>query len=309
MSDDLFERCEEFVQYHGIIKEALGLSGSSEEFPVGAYYFMTAGVYPDIDRIRICRELLRKRTGVFSSFRSYCEDIMACMLACEEDPEYRLELSILAHRYLRMHLPDTAYLPVLAYFISESIPETEYERYARKTNEIFGAMNDDHRLLTGAEDVLFAGLFALSGRRYPSLLSESEEIFAFLRPEFSFNGNVLQTLSHALTLCTGEWRVKASRLLGMYRKLTSDRIRFPKSFQIVTLGILVNSGIDIDTIHEDFLYAESCMQELLPSILIGKQDRYAYAVLVLAAYYMINSTEFTAAAILKMIVILITSSS
>ena len=309
MNYELLERCDEFMQYHAIMKHALGINGTGEECAVGAYYYLITGAFPDTVRIQECRELLRRRSGVFSGFRAHGSDILACMLAADSDPEYRLELTILAHQYLRTEFTDTSYLPILAFFFTEYLREDQFGRYTAKAKQVYGMMRDQHIMLTSYEDVIFSGLFAMSGRDLKQLTDEAEAIYQYLKPAFTFNGNALQTLSHALALCQGGPVDKAERTGYLWRLLQKQRIRFPKSFPIAALGILANSGIEAEVICRDFLKAQEQLKELVHGLFSSKETRYYFTVLVLASYYLINSTEMTAAVIIRMIVLLAASDS
>ncbi|MBR4446640.1 MAG: DUF4003 family protein [Solobacterium sp.] len=305
MNHELLERCDEFMQYGAIIQKAIG--ADYEECGVGAYYYLSSGAFPDAERIRTCKTLIKKRNGFFSDFRGYGLDILACMLAATDDPEYRLEVAILAYQYLRAEFESSSYVPILAFFFSEYLKEEQFELYTARAKEIYNKMDKQHLLLTGYEDLVFAGLFAMSGRSLEDLTEESEMIYKYLRSDFIFNGNPLQTLSHALTLCTGEPIKKAERTRDLLQILQKHRIHFPRSFPIVALGILANSGIDPTVICSDFMVVQDKLREMDHRLFPSKENRYTFAVLVLASYYMINSKEMTAAAIVRTIVLLISA--
>lgn len=299
MKKDLKVICDEFLVYQDMVKDQY-FGGYRTVYPVCAYIYLAKREVPNLDFLRYCKALMKKEFGAFSSFRSYGEKIFTVLLAIDPEPERKLALSLAAYQFLRTRFHGSAFLPLLALWMTDNVVTDDYVVIAEKTNTIYRMMNEEHFFLTTSEDVPFAGLLAMTDRDEPAIIREMEYIFDRLNKRFPFHKNAMQTLSQALTLCYGDPDEKCDNLFSLYSKLENKGIRYSKSYEIAILGILANIGIDHGTILRDFSEVDKYLakQGGYGFLGFGKRSRYMHTVMILMSYHMANNIEAVNAVIL-----------
>ncbi len=304
MEESLRQTCVDFLTYRDICRKSFLWTGYRQVFPVCAYIYLNHHIEPDLEQTKYCKEILRENSGFFSSFRGSGEPIFVAMLATEKDPGLKMRAASQAYSALRQFFGPSAYLPFLAMIMPDMMPNGMFKQFAQDARKLFDDINRNHRVLTGQEDVIFAGLLCLkTEREVPDLLDEIEYLYEHLSKTSIFNLNAMQSLSHALTLCQGTARVKYRNLEDLCKFLKYAEINYGKSYEMIPLGILANLGIDTQNLCCDLMEVYE---------FLGKDDGYGFfgfnnrtrlvhACLILCAYYMAGTVELASAVIVSVL--------
>lgn len=304
MNSELRRVCDMFIDYRMQIRDMTMFSSYRQLYPLCAYVFMVRNQEPNEEIMRLCKEIIRENFGIFSMFRGNGEKVMTALLSCESDPGRVMALSDEAYSILREDFHASHYLPVLAYYMATTMAPEKYEQFSYDTRTLFDLYNHVHPVMTSEEDALFIGLLNATGRDFHDLVNESEEIWKSLKSEFRWHKDALQTIAHALTLCSGEGPLKAARFYNLLSRLRAEGYKYGKDYEAVPLAIIANLGIDPEQIFYDFAEAEAYLADTGDYGFwsgFSTKARYMHTVLVLSVYYMNGTSELTAAFIVSVL--------
>jgi len=305
MNEQLLRVCEEFIDNKELMREEFHWQNSLI-YPVCGYIFMAYKQMPDIEMLRICRQILKEHAGWFSYFRGNGELIFTTLLATSNDPGLKMELSDRAYDALKEYFSSSSSLPLAAMILAEYVPEDQYEVISYEANHVYRRLKEGHFFITGEEDVCFAVLLALyihdrkSGFLYDEMTEEIETAFYQLKSEFPFHGNAMQSVSHVLYMCDGSLEQKINNVLDLYDALYDVDLKYGKDYEMVALGILANLGIEKKQIVLDLLEIDGFLQgqEGYGFLGFSRRTRLLHCVMICAAYYMNETTQLTSAFIL-----------
>lgn len=297
MEQTLLELTETFLQYQKDLEAMQFWQPYRVVFPISAYIHMVRGYQPDRERFLRCRQALELSFGIFSSFRGSGKLIYTSLLATTPRPKDTLTRTTMAYESLRQYYRTSMHLPTLAFLFAQTFRKGHYDEYARKSYEIYRAMKQEHLFLTQSEDVVYSGLLALTDRDIEDIMVEIEESYFYLKKSLRRRKDVLQSVSHALTLCYGDPDKKCQNLLNLMSALKENGITYGRGFEVVSLAILANMQIEPKVIVRDFLEVDSHLRQLKQYGFFGlsKSMRYMHVVMILSCYYMAGSYELSAA--------------
>lgn len=297
MNDALKKTCDNFLFNQEIIKKTFPFSTTRELRAVCSYYFLSQHNDANEEMLKLCRKILRENNSLFSYFRGNGEIIFTCMLAADSDPGAKMDLALAAYNALKVFFPSNSYLPYLAIIMADLVVPHNYFYVAQIAKSYFDKMNDDHIILTGSEDIPFAGLFAMSNKKEYELLSESEEIFQKLKQSYNviFSQNALQTAGQALALCSGSTDYKIKNLLELHNLTYSYGMNYSHSFELVALALLANLGIKLNDIAKDLKDVFDYLKDSYG--IFSTTKRRQHATMVCAAHYMSANIELTSAVV------------
>lgn len=191
----------------------------------------------DSSAVRECYELIKSRTGVFSSFRGNTTMTLATLLSLRSNPSLLLDRVLSVYKLLKQtSFWSSDYLVIAAYQIAAGSSEDQHERIAEKTRAFYEAMKREHFFLTGQDDTIFAAMLGLSDIEIPAGTAHMERLFAALRPHF-FSGNGLQALTQVLLL-GGEVPGMEERVLVLRDALREQGARLDRAETLSSLGVL-----------------------------------------------------------------------
>lgn len=310
MNEALQRICNDFINYREIFRDEFHWHNSLI-YPVCSYIFLSRRQIPDPDRLHLCREILRENAGFFSYFRGNGELIFTAMLAADNDPGMRMELALRAYDNLKEYFASGSTLPLAAMIMSLYVTPDMYPAYAEEAAYIFQRMKAEHFFLTGSEDVSYAVLLALQvfdkgqiEEVYDWMMMEMEASWKDLKRIFPFHSNAMQSLSHVLYMCQGNREEKVDRVCDLYDSLLEEGIRYGKDYELVSLGILANLGIEKGQIILDLLEVDRFLQRQsgYGIFSVGKTGRYMHCVMILALYYMNQTSHLTSAFIISVLI-------
>ena len=179
MRDTLRERCELFIENREVVKKAFPMENSCF-YPICAMLLTEQNKSADLETLKDCRAILKKNTGVFSSFRGTAISSIITMLATDNDPESRLEKAVSLHKDLRKHFYSSEYLPVAAMMLSDIVASENNAEVSCRAGKIYGLMKSEHPFLTSSEDSVFAIMLALSSLSDDEVIREKHKEYPHL---------------------------------------------------------------------------------------------------------------------------------
>ena len=292
MDPKLQTLCEQFILNRDLVKKTQKMCGIYLP-PVCAHLFCTRGKTVDEERLKACLKLIRKKTGVFSNFRSTMELAFACMLSLEEEPELALEKALSAYDLLKKEFMSSQYLPLAAFLLKD---ETDMAGYIARGREIYLTMRKEHPFLTSTEDSVFAVMMAFSEKDNQTLVEEMEACYTLLKKEFR-TGNSVQTVSHVLAISGGTPAEKTGKLIELYEALRQSGLKYSKYYEVAALAAFTLNEFDLSEAVDDILEVDKFLehQKGYGVFSIDKGTRLMHAVMLVSADYAGNTVSDTTA--------------
>ena len=239
MKPELEKLCEDFIANRDVVKKTFRWDNASC-YPVCANVLCAYGITADPDRLKECRDVVKKHTRPFSKFRGQVKPILSCMLAHGEDPDARMDLANDYYRLLKRKFRKSEYLVLAAFLAADLADRSLTEETAARGKEIFRLMNRNHRILTNKTDSVSAVLMAFSGKTDNELIDGMEACYKVLKTRFS--GSAAQPAAQVLSMVSGTPEEKAQRVIEFYDALQEAGVNYGRSAEIAPLAALSVSG-------------------------------------------------------------------
>ena len=240
--------CRQFIEARDAVKQTFRWENSHIP-PMCANLFCAKGSIPVPDRMRACRELINRNTGIFSSFRGNIRIPLACMLSMEDDPDAKFDKAQVTYKALRESFHSSDYLALAAFLL------TEYDcTEARLTRGkgIYRLMKEAHPFLTSSEDSIFAVLMAWSEQSDDKLMADMEKSYRLLKERFR-DSNCVQAMSQILAMEKGDTQEKCERVFALYDAIAARGGRYGRHYELATLAALAMLEADPDTLALDMM--------------------------------------------------------
>ena len=253
--------------------------------------FTGADKQVDIAKLRQCRSILKKKTGMFSSFRSTSEAFIVSKMAMSEDPEKFIDDVKAIYNLLNKTLyAENAYLIQGAICIYEADRMTEAKQIAEKSRTLYKMMSKKHPILTSSEDMVYVILLAMTDKSVETIYNELEECYTYLRREAKLrvSDNEFQGLSEILALTDGDIIEKTAKAVDLYRTITAHGIKWGDSYnEFGSLGILIDLGVDNDTLVDEIAEVNEYLKKCkgFGSWTLDNKQRLMFSAMLLGGAY------------------------
>lgn len=251
MREDLQVLCDAFLKDRDMAKEVFAWD-SSYMPPICAGILADKKEEITAERLIACRQMIKDKTGVFSSFRGNAIAPMTCMLAISEQADELLNHTLTVYEAMKKHYWSSDYLPLVSLIIAGMADEYQLQSLVEKTRSIYEMMREKHPFLTSAEDGPFAALLAFSDFSAEAITAETEKCYQLLKDKFFF-GNAVQSLSHVLALGEGSAEMKCRRLIELFDLLKAKGYAYGTEHELSTLGAVSILNGDIPVLAEDMI--------------------------------------------------------
>lgn len=201
----------------------------------------------DCDAIRGRYELIKKSTGVFSTFRGNSAMILATLLSLSKDKDVRFSDTLAVYDLMKeVKFRASDYLAIAAYQVAANSKPDHYLQIVTRARAFYDGMKEAHPLLTGQNDYIFAAILGLSDIDIGKGLTDMEHLYGTLKPEF-LSGNGVQALSHVLVL-GGNPTASVDRLFSLQNAFRDRGLRLDRENTIPSLGVLSLLPVDVNEI-------------------------------------------------------------
>lgn len=285
MNDLLKHRCELFVRNRDIMKENFRWENSMM-FPLCASIYTERGLEMHADKIKLCKEIIKTNTGIFSSFKGIPFMALVTLLSLEDYPERKFSDVLKIYDILRNEFHSSSYLPLSAFIISYISETDDYGRIAKKSKGIYNKMKNEHPFLTSSEDCSYAVLTALSNLNENEAIEEMEKCYHILKSKF-FSSNAVQSLSHILALDERNAVDKCNITIDIFDKLKERNCKFGTGIELSVLGLLAITTEDIDTTINEIVEVNEYLSSIkgFGTFGIGKTQRIMYSAILVSQEY------------------------
>lgn len=265
---------KDFILQDTLIKRLAALLYAAENLPV------------DCDAIRECHELIKKNTGVFSSFRGNLAVCIATLLSLSDNRADQLSNTLEIYGIMKeLKFRTSDYLVVAAYQIAQAADKANYRLVVERAKAFYDGMKENHWFYTGKDDYVFAAMLGLSDINVQTGLERMEQLHQRLKPEFS-SGNGVQALTQVLVF-GGETNETVIRLLNLNQLFRVKNIRLDKEDTLSSLGVLSLIPADASTIADDVFEAHDFLrsQKGFGVWSVSKQELALFSVAIAASSY------------------------
>ncbi len=242
MTDKTHEICEQFIYSKDILKKVFSWEYGFIH-AVGACILTLEGKKADEARLRHTKELLKKKFNAFSNFRGNASVFTIVMVSMTHDPELTLSRTAEIYKMLKeKKMPVSVYLTVAAAMIAIYCEPYEYAAAVSRTRELYTLMKEKHPILTSYEEAPYCTLLAMSDKTNTDLVSDMEECYRLLKPNFKLAENPVQSLSHLLSLWDSTPSDKCARVMRLYDAFKSAKRRYDSDYALPTIGAVAMAG-------------------------------------------------------------------
>lgn len=300
MEQKLQSICEIFIQNRDIFKETFTWD-SGLIYPVCSMMYVEKDEIADKQKLLKCKTVLKENTGGFSNFRSHTKLPMITTMALSSHPEEKIRKTTDIYAKLKNKFWATDYLALGAMIISDMTDD--YVGVINKADRIYKAMKKQHPFLTSSEDVVYCLLLAMSEKNEEEIINETEKCYDLLKGHF-FSGNSVQALSHAVTLLDGSSEEKCEKTLKLFNELKASGYKYGTNYELATLGLLANLGVDNKILIEKFSEVEAFLKVQKGYGVFGASQkmRYMHISMILLKYFEMSNTTSALNIVLSVVI-------
>lgn len=240
------------------------------------------------DELKEAKKILKENVSAFSDFRAMLEIPTVVRMVLSKDPEDYIKRAIEVNKKVKkIKSLGGEYRVVASMTLLDKKSDAEIDAYVDKTIETYKRMSKTHPVITGSEDVPFAAALALSDKDVESLVNEADECYSIIKKKMRLSGNIAQSVSHILALYEESSEAKCEKFLNLYNTLKENDVKIGKSYELVTLGSLLNSGVDAQTLAKEIKEVSDYLKSAkgFGNGTIGKKIRNALAIMLVADVY------------------------
>ncbi|MBO4460485.1 MAG: DUF4003 family protein [Clostridiales bacterium] len=229
-----------FEENFMIAKKAFVLNTSLEASACAAA-FIGNNQPTSAEAMKEAKKILGKNASVLTTLGGgNCRQVVIATLAQSSDPESAMEKIKKIYKGLDKKFFKSDYLVLAATMIYRACNEKDYDKYIKRTREIYKLIRHDHPFITGSEDITNCVVMALTDVDPEVIAHNTEECFTALKKVF-WGGNKIQYMACVASVFGGEPDDKAAEIRKAYELLKGEGVRFDSdAFGIVAaVGLLV----------------------------------------------------------------------
>ena len=253
--------------------------------------FSGSGEEVDIARLRECRALLKKKTGMFSSFRGTSEAFIASKMALSDDPEKYLDnVKSIFNILNKGGFTDSGYLIQGAICIYEADRTQDAEMIAKKYHELYKKMSKKHPFLTSSDDIVYVILLCMTDKSVDTIFNEIEECIAYLKKgaKLSVGDNEYQGLGELLALTDGNIIEKTDKVIALYKTILAHGVKWGKEYnEFGSLATLIDLPVDNDTLVDEIVEVNEYLKKSkgFGSWTLDNKQRLMFSAMLVGASY------------------------
>ncbi len=200
MRATLRQRCETQIRNEEMLRKGHMLQ-LEEMIKLGGITFANAGRPVDTERIARCKQILKERVGIFSSFRGYMQYLVLIKMALADNPETYIDNVLGIYQRLKgSFLLPGELVAMAATTIYENCPAEKVDEVVDKTREAYAKIKQSHPFFTGEEDMALIALMIMAGKDPDRAAAEAEELYLMVKDGFWKGSDVPQAVAMVLAL-------------------------------------------------------------------------------------------------------------
>ena len=289
MNEVLYEKCELLLKNCSAIRSKYIFDDAHLSL-IASLIFTSADKEADTDKLKECKKILEKNTGLLSNFRANPKLVLLSKMALSDDPEEYI--NNILDVYKKIHggkQLENSYMALAAMLICDLGRQNEAEDLIYKAEQIRKLMDKDHPVLTASEDTSFIMFLALTEKSPETIIKEIEEAYDYLKKTYKIraSANAVQGLSEVLAISYGDPKEKCDKVVRLFNTFTERKAKFGSDSELIVLGSLINVNIDTDTLVNEILEAEVRLKDLkgFKDSEMDRQKRMMYASMLVSDVY------------------------
>ena len=219
MANSLQELCRLQIENEKIIRKASFLE-LDEVIKVGALFYTVRNISPDGEKIRACKEILKRKTGIFSNFRGFLQFAIQVKMSVSPDPEAYLDAVLAIYKKLAEGriLPGEI-IVMTAMTIYDLSDGRDVDSVIAAVKEAYAKIRQKHKFLTNENDLSYIAMMVLSGKDMDRQLEEVEMLYAALKERFHMPSDTAQSAALVLSMSSKPADQKAESFISFYQAL------------------------------------------------------------------------------------------
>ena len=262
---------------------------------VASQIYVDAGRRVEPARLKECKKMLEKNTGILSSFRSTAKMIVISKMAVSDNPQqYLATLKNVYSKMTKGVFADSGYLIQASILICDAGRADEADSIIAKYRVLYKKMSKKHPMLTSSEDISYAVLLAMTDKDVDTIISQIEECFHYLKKEKKINvgANEIQGVAEVLALANGDLREKCDKVALIYETFKKQGVKYGKYYnQFASLGTLTDIEIDTEELVNEIIETSNYLkhEKGFGGFSMDGKMRLVFAVMLVGGVYTRNS--------------------
>ena len=283
MNQSLRDLCELQIENERIIRGVSFLEDGNV-IKVGALFYTMGKATADPEKIRASKEILKRKTGIFSNFRGLLKFAIQVKMASEPDPEAYLDhvLEIYDKLAAGRILPGEI-LAMTAMTVYDQLDGRDADSAVATIKEVYARIKQKHRFLTDENDLSYIAMMVLSGKNVDQTVEEVESLYAALKERFRIPSDTAQSVALILSMSKKPVEQKAENYIGLYKALKEAKHATSKQKVMSVYAAFADLDISRDLLVEEIGEAEEWLRQQKGYGLLSSSDvrRVMAATLVL----------------------------
>lgn len=287
MNNELIRKCELLVSNRDAIQQAFRWNSGSMML-AGSSFFVGLNWEADTDRLKFCEEILKRKSGFFSSYRGNVRMPFLCKMAVSENPEqYFEDVDSIVRQMQSLKWIETDYKVLAAMTLRDHLDMGDIPGAIEKMIALYQGMKEKHPWLTSGEDVPFAAILAVSGMDTDALMIEMENCYRELSKTFQYK-NAVQSLSHILAIDPADTRIKCEKVGAIFDILKENKHKYGTGSELTVLGTLSMLDLTAEQAAAEIMEADDYLklQKGFGTFAMGDNVRRMYAALMVMDTHM-----------------------
>ncbi len=216
MRPSLQQRCEAQIRNEAALHKGHKLE-LEQIVKLAAMMYANAGRDVDAERLKECKRILKDKVSVFSNFRGYMQYLVQVKMALSDDPNAYIDGVLGVYKQLKegIKLPGEM-VAMAATTIYENCPAESHAEVVGKTREAYAKIKEQHRFLTGEEDMALIALMIMAGIDPDQAAEKAEELYVMLKDRYLPGSDTPQSAAMVLALSEKPAEQKAADFVGLY---------------------------------------------------------------------------------------------
>lgn len=249
MDDKLRSNVELFIKNTQYLKSELPWQDANMR-RLSAFLYSLRGLEANADAIREARDIIKRSTGVFSSFRGNIVLCVATLISLADDPEAMFANTLDVYKILKeLKFRASDYLAIAAYQIASETTLENYRKAAERARAFYDGAKQTHWMLTSQDDYIYTSMLGLSDLDVNFATNRMEQLYVALKPEFTW-GNSVQSLTQVLVL-GDDTSGTIARLVALKKSFRDRGMKLDKEYTLSSLGILAMLPVDDRQLVDD----------------------------------------------------------
>ena len=212
---------------------------------LGAMMYSEAGQTVDSKHLKECKRILKSKVGLFSNFRSHLEFIVRIKMALSDDPNAYIDGVLNVYQQLKegMFLPGES-VAMAATTIFDNCPPEELDKVIDQTREAYDLIKEQHRFLTGEEDLAMIALMIMAGKDPIEAANQAEELYVALKDRFLIGSDTPQTAALVLALSDKPSEQKVQDFIDLYDSCKATKCATAKDKAMAIYAAFADLDVD-----------------------------------------------------------------